>query len=100
MPFLLQVVYVSADGSLSTAQLYITNYNTEDLLAPTSLQKFLNTLETVLGSSEPWIVSVNDPTSIGVLSPPPPNKHGYEMCSNYSYDLRSSSSNHKLDFVL
>ena len=68
---------ILTDGTVSTAQLFITNHNIEDLLAPAGLQVFIDTLESVLGSPDPWIVSATAPTSIGVLTPPPPTTHGY-----------------------
>ena len=70
-------MYVPAESAISTVQLYITNQNIEDFLAPVNLQIFLDTLRVVLDSSESWILTVTDPSSISIPVPPPPSKHGY-----------------------
>ena len=59
---------------------------------------FADTLEAVLATSDPWLVSITDPISIGVLTPPPPSTHGYEDGSDCESFIAHSDSEHKREF--
>lgn len=69
-------------------------------MAPAGLQVFMDTLATVLGSPDPWLVSVTAPTSIGVLAPPPPSTHGYIIITTESFLTHSLAVNVSQTFVL